>query len=88
MRIFHIYIIITVCIFSSCVSYTITTPDGFAEYEQEGNVFRAISADGIKIRVRQIENKPYGDAEMWMKSIKLYLDGNGYKETDKNAISL
>lgn len=60
------------------VNYRIDAPSGFAVYEKDTETFRAISADGVRIRVRRVENNPPGDAAMWGQAIEAHLKNRGY----------
>ncbi|MFC1671106.1 hypothetical protein ACFL20_12015 [Spirochaetota bacterium] len=60
-------------------------PMGFAQYKMKGNLYRAISSDGVHLRVYRVENEPFGDSKMWKQSVDFYLKGKGYhriKQTD------
>jgi len=71
---------------SGCVHYTYSSPGGFAQYKTQWTTFRAISSDGVKVRVNQHDNEPHGDSSMWMESVELYLTGNGYREISNSDI--
>lgn len=74
-------------LFCGCgYNFIITKPSGFAEYKKKSGVYRAISPDGVRLRVYGIKNDPYGDADMWGKSVGLYLKGQGYQEISKGDV--
>ena len=76
-------------LFAGCETseYSIKKPEGFAEYKKTGKVYNAISAEGIRLRVYTVKNEPYGNPEMWMESVNIYLKSRGYKRIDKRKIS-
>jgi hypothetical protein len=53
-------------------TFQATTPAGFVELEDEYDDFdyRATSADGVVVAVREIEHDPQGEAAFWIKAIK------------------
>lgn len=52
--------------------FFVAAPPGFVELEKQEPSFdyRATSADGVVIAVRQIEHKPKGDQAFWVQAIK------------------
>ncbi len=52
--------------------FFVAAPPGFVELEDQEPTFdyRATSADGVVIAVRQIEHKPKGDQAFWVQAIK------------------
>ncbi|MBW7859258.1 MAG: hypothetical protein H3C43_13430, partial [Leptonema sp. (in: Bacteria)] len=50
-----------------CRSFDATAPDGFAVYDDgwSSTAFKAITSDGIRYLVREVENKPEGDDALW-----------------------
>ncbi len=56
-----------------------TPPLGFVEVEGEPYTFRASSADGLVISVREIEHDPKADIAFWVRAIENELRlGRGY----------
>lgn len=53
-------------------SFSISTPPGFVELEQGYSSFdyRATSADGVVIAVRELEHEPEGELSFWIKAIE------------------
>ena len=49
---------------AGCTSY-VTTPRGFAELDSSSYDYRATTADGVVIAVRELDNDPEGDLEFW-----------------------
>jgi len=69
-----------------CVTFEMSKPEGFAEYKVEKNIYRAISSDGIRIKVYQVRNDSQGDVDMWKKSAGHFLKGQGYVEQSRKEI--
>lgn len=57
---------------------TIKPPAGFAVYTKDTGWLKAISALGVRIRVRATKNEPYGDHLMWSAASTAYLKSQGY----------
>jgi hypothetical protein len=53
-------------------SFAIETPAGFVELEQEYSSYdyRATSADGLVLAVREIDHDPKGELSFWVKAIE------------------
>ncbi|HEY3494258.1 MAG TPA: serine/threonine protein kinase [Polyangiaceae bacterium] len=68
-------------LFSACGhDFRAATPRGFVELEdQESYDYRATSADGLVIGVREIDNEPRGELDFWARAIENQLRGRrGY----------
>jgi len=64
---------------ASCRAVEIRAPEGFVVYTKlPGSEFRAISAEGIALRVKQTPNEPASDVALWSRSLKLNLESRGY----------
>lgn len=56
-----------------------TTPPGFVEVKGEPYDYRASSADGLVISVREIDHEPKGDLAFWVRAMENELRlGRGY----------
>ena len=54
-------------------AFEASTPPGFVELEQQqdvGYAYRATSADGLVIAVRQLDNDPKGEISFWEQAIE------------------
>ncbi len=71
-------------------SFQATTPPGFVELEDEPHDdfdYRATSADGLVIAVRQLEHKPTGEISFWVTAIKNRMrERGGYALLDEVAV--
>jgi hypothetical protein len=80
-------VILTIMISGCSPKFTIKAPDGFAVFNRETKIYKAISSDGIKITAYTVDNDPYGDIGMWKEAVDFYLRGNGYHEALKKDIA-
>jgi len=54
-------------------------PAGFVEFVREKKHFKAISADGIRITIKRVKNKPPDSKlEQWSETVLLHLKKQGY----------
>lgn len=62
--------------------YTMETPKSFRKYE-DTNEFKMITANGVMLKAREVENYPKGDLEFWTDAMGRHLTERGYiqKET-------
>lgn len=81
------FFMISIILTASCTpKYIFNKPDGFAEYKIKNDIYKAISSDGIKIKVYFAKNEPYGEASMWMESTDSYLKGIGYTSISSDKV--
>jgi hypothetical protein len=68
--------------------FTAATPRGFVELEdQELYDYRATSADGLVIGVRELDNEPEGELEFWARAIENQLrNRSGYALIETRAV--
>lgn len=74
-------ILLAACVLSfyGCKSVHMRAPEGFVVYSKiSGPEYRAISAEGIGIRVKRTANEPASDVMLWSRSLKLNLENRGY----------
>ena len=64
---------------SACRNYEMQTPKGFVRFDQEKTVIKEISANGVRIKTRKVDNDPPGDLELWSQSVEIHLKGQGYR---------
>lgn len=65
-------------LFAACTNFTAVTPKGFVELEdQELYDYRATTADGLVIGVRELDNEPEGELAFWARAIENQLRNNG-----------
>jgi hypothetical protein len=65
--------------FAGCRGVEVRAPDGFVVYTKlTGPEYRAISAEGIALRVKRAANEPASDVALWSKALKLNLESRGY----------
>jgi len=52
-------------------------PDAFRAYA-EADGLRLITADGVRIAAREVDNDPVADLDFWVDAMKRHLDKRGY----------
>jgi hypothetical protein len=52
-------------------------PPSFKKYEDK-STFKLVSADGVLVKARQVENDPRADLDFWVEAMKKHLDERGY----------
>jgi len=69
--------------------YAMETPEGFKRFERSRD-FRLITADGVRVKAREVKNYPAATLEFWTEALQLHLEAQGYVsksrecfETDK-----
>ena len=88
-----ILIIITVILFSSCPgtppTFSIEKPEGFAVAEiKQGELYNAVSPEGIILGVKTEENYPVKDIEFWSNALKNQFINNGYQLYKEEEINI
>ncbi len=69
-------LVLSVCV--SCATYQIEPPDGFAVIEGR-DTFRAISPEGVKMRLRFEPNDPQQDLDFWAAALRNHLERGGFR---------
>jgi len=85
----YLFLLLSIIVASGCetsYTYRVSTPEGFAAYTREKKYYKAISADGVRIRVYTVLNDPPGDRKMWQGAIAHYLKGIGYHLKDQKEV--
>lgn len=70
-------------------SFTAATPPGFVELDADYDNYdyRATTADGLVIGVREVEHDPKGDLDFWVRAIENELRSRGgYALIESNSI--
>jgi len=76
----HVYLALAGLLLAGCgPSFQAATPPGFVvldeDYDNYG--YRATSADGLVLAVREIEHDPKGDLKFWVRAIENEMRGRG-----------
>jgi hypothetical protein len=70
-------------------SFQTKTPSGFVQLEEEADsqyAYRATTADGLVLAVRELEHEPQGDAQFWVNAIENTLrQRGGYALLEKKS---
>jgi hypothetical protein len=84
-----VIILLSLIVVSGCETgrnYKTKVPVGFAEYTKEKSSFKVISSEGVRVRIYSIDNRPYGDMNMWKGAVSHYLKGRGYRVGSQREI--
>jgi hypothetical protein len=65
-------------------TFKMTTPDGFVKYE-EGSDFKMITADGVRLKARQVENYPRADIAFWKDALARHMTERGYAKKSEHC---
>lgn len=57
--------------------YTMTPPDSFKRFE-DSNEFKLITAQGVMLKAREVENYPEASLEFWTDALTGHLESQGY----------
>lgn len=68
-------------------AFTAATPTGFAELDDERYDYRATSAEGLVLAVREIEHEPEADAAFWLEALKSRLRDQGYALIEERPVT-
>ena len=76
--------------FTSCSKLKIDKPDGFAEIKKtrafkKGELYKAISPEGMLFRIRIEKNYPEMDLAFWSDTLKTHLIKEGYTILDNET---
>jgi hypothetical protein len=82
--------ILSLAFLGGCQASRIDTPSGFVEVETyHGDpIYRAVSAEGVKIEYRTHENPNGGTLEFWRRAVRRTLvEGKGHTLVESTAIT-
>lgn len=79
MRVSTIFIAfsVLVCAPACTPPYTMNNPDSFKRFE-ESRDFRFITADGVMLKARQVDNYPDASLDFWTDAMGRHMDSQGY----------
>jgi hypothetical protein len=58
-------------------TYTMTPPTAFKRFEKARG-FKLMTADGVALKAREVENYPRADLPFWTDALKRHLEARGY----------
>ena len=64
--------------------YTMTPPDSFKRFE-DSNEFKLITAHGVMLKAREVENYPEASLEFWTDALTGHLESQGYVVKSNNC---
>ncbi len=65
-------------------SYKMTAPEGFSRFEDAGD-FKMISADGVRLKAREVDNYPKATLAFWTDATERHLVARGYASKGKRC---
>ena len=69
--------LIALSVVSCGPSYTMNAPDSFKRFEKS-NDFKMITADGVMLKAREVDNYPEASLEFWTDAVSQHLEAQGY----------
>ena len=70
-----------------CGGVNMNTPAGFAEVDDDDTyAYRATSAEGVVLAVREEANDPHGNLDFWASALRYELERKGYSSVDKEDV--
>ena len=77
------YILAAVVGLGACTPrYEMTAPEAFKRFDQRGG-YKAITADGVMLKAREVKNYPEGDLPFWTDALQRHLLARGYMQKGK-----
>jgi hypothetical protein len=71
-------LVLAVTAAAGCSRVSLDTPEGFARVEGRGE-YRAVSPEGMLLRVRTVANNPRKGPEFWSEALETHLREEGYR---------
>jgi hypothetical protein len=72
---------------AGCAHFRAEVPQGFAGYKGRC-VFRAVSPDGVVLRIRSVKNDPYAELPFWQEALSTRMRNAGYTLVDSSLITV
>lgn len=69
--------VVTLALAGCGPSFTMDAPPAFRQFTDRGGL-RLITADGVRVMARAVENNPEADLPFWIDAMKRHLDQRGY----------
>lgn len=67
-------------------SYQMDVPPSFRSYEESRDL-KTITADGVMVKVREVENYPEASLEFWTDALARHLEQQGYAQKSKECFA-
>lgn len=67
-------------------SYDMDAPSSFKRYERHEGI-KMMSADGVMLKVRHVDNYPRGDLAFWVDAMGRHLEAKGYARASSKPVS-
>ncbi len=87
MRASEVFLGLAVALLCGCgATHHIDPPGAFRVYA-EADGLRMITADGVRVAAREVENEPVADLGFWVDAMKRHLDKRGYALVGEDCFS-
>ena len=73
-------------LFGCAVPYTMQTPPSFRRFDDKTEL-KMITADGVRLKARQVDNYPEGDLAFWTDAMERHLNERGYVLKSKECFT-
>jgi hypothetical protein len=77
-------IFVLACLASCARGYDLTPSTSFREYEDADDL-KLVTADGVMVKVRTVENYPEASLEFWTDALSQHLDKQGYAKKSQSC---
>lgn len=85
LRLCHLacFALLALVLGSACAPrYEMAAPEAFKRFEQRSG-YKAITADGVMLKAREVKNYPEGDLPFWTDALQRHLVARGYIQKGK-----
>jgi hypothetical protein len=79
-----LWIFALACLASCSRGYSLTPSTSFREYEDSEDL-KLVTADGVMVKVREVENYPEASLEFWTDALAQHLDKQGYAKKSQSC---
>jgi hypothetical protein len=80
------WLALLLCACGGAPKYQMETPAGFRPFA-ESEEFRYITADGVMLKGREVENYPAADLPFWADAMQRHLEARGYAFKSKDCFA-
>ena len=81
-----IVLVSVISLFLPCCgpTYRMTPPPAFSRYVDSSD-FKMITADGVRLKAREVENYPRAELSFWKDALQRHLEKRGYLKKSENC---
>lgn len=75
----HLLLVLAALLFPGCgPHYRMDAPQEFVKYQRGHGRFAWTTADGVRVKARDVKNDPKADLPFWTDALKRHLNARGY----------